>query len=83
MPRLTPLRRALLVSLACVATTFSVASAAVVRTFTFSPGEVSVARDEHGMARFTLEGEVGCCLTFAECQSRGHKQKQRQVRLNT
>jgi len=25
-----------------------------------------------GNARFTLDGEVGCCLTFAECQSRGH-----------
>ena len=28
-----------------------------------------------GNTRFTLEGGVGCCLTFAKRQSRRHKQK--------
>ena len=55
MPRLTPLRRAILVSLASITLLAPFASAAVVRTFTFSPGDVRVARDEHG-ARLTIEG---------------------------
>jgi hypothetical protein len=66
MPRLTPLRRAVVSSpLLLLLLVTGAAQAAVVRTFTFSRSDVTVAKDSQGYVRLSLPGSQPWGMTGA------------------
>src|SRR5215470_11381205 len=63
MPRLTPLRRAFVSFPLLLLLVTGVAQAAVLRTFTFSTSDVSVAKDASGYMRISLPGSQAWGVT--------------------